>query len=177
MEFNSIEETIIKKAISDSGWIVNSVKDNMEYVCSNSYFPELVIIKKLSKQTFGLYFFHKIKSEEFLKVSKNTPKEDDYYIFTTENSWTLTVLLKRAAELYSSLPKNPLEQYKKKLETISNSEIEKNRSRTTHKGTCRTRCLSKCTSKILGWSLLCYRMHLKVCLTSQPCKTLERLYQ
>ena len=83
MEFNSIEETIIKKSISDSGWIVNSVKDNMEYVCSNSYFPELVIIKKLSKQTFGLYFFHKIKSEEFLKVSKNTPKEDDYYIFTT----------------------------------------------------------------------------------------------
>lgn len=147
MEFNSIEETIIK-AISDSGWIVNSVKDNMEYVCSNSYFPELVIIKKLSKQTFGLYFFHKIKSEEFLKVSKNTPKEDDYYIFTTENSWTLTVLLKRAAELYSSLPDNPLEQYKKKLETI-----------------------------ILGWSLLCYRMHLKGCLTSQPCKTLERLYQ
>ena len=54
MEFNSIEETIIKKAISDSGWIVNSVKGNMEYVCSNSYFPELVIIKKLSKQTFGL---------------------------------------------------------------------------------------------------------------------------
>ena len=125
MEFNSIEETIIKKAISDSGWIVNSVKDNMEYVCSNSYFPELVIIKKLSKQTFGLYFFHKIKSEEFLKVSKNIPKEDDYYIFTTENSWTLTVLLKRAAELYSSLPDNPLEQYKKKLETISNAEIEK----------------------------------------------------
>ena len=68
MEFNSIEETIIKKAISDSGWIVNSVKDNMEYVCSNSYFPELVIIKKLSKQTFGLYFFHKIKSEEFCFV-------------------------------------------------------------------------------------------------------------
>ena len=125
MEFNSIEETIIKKAIFDSGWIVNSVKDNMEYVCSNSYFPELVIIKKLSKQTFGLYFFHKIKSEEFWKVSKNTPKEDDYYIFTTEDSWTLTVLLKRAAELYSSLPDNPLEQYKKKLETSSNSEIEK----------------------------------------------------
>ena len=45
MEFNCIEETIIKKAISDSGWIVNSVKDNMEYFCSNSYFPELVIIK------------------------------------------------------------------------------------------------------------------------------------
>ena len=40
MEFNSIEETIIKKAISDSGWIVISVKDNMEYVCSNSYFPQ-----------------------------------------------------------------------------------------------------------------------------------------
>ncbi len=58
-------------------------------------------------------------------MSKNTPKEDDYYIFTTENSWTLTVLLKRAAELYSSLPDNPLEQYKKKLETISNAEIEK----------------------------------------------------
>lgn len=74
MEFNSIEETIIK-AISDSGWIVNSVKDNMEYVCSNSYFPELVIIKKLSKQTFGLYFFHKIKSEEFLKVSKTLQKK------------------------------------------------------------------------------------------------------
>jgi len=81
--------------------------------------------QKTAKQTFGLYFFHKIKSEEFLKVSKNTPKEDDFYIFTTENSWTLTVLLKRAAELYSSLPDNPLEQYKKKLETISNAEIEK----------------------------------------------------
>ena len=41
------------------------------------------------------------------------------------NIWTLTVLLKRAAELYSSLPDNPLDQYKKKLETISNAEIEK----------------------------------------------------
>lgn len=41
------------------------------------------------------------------------------------NIWTLIVLLKRAAELYSSLPDNPLEQYKKKLETISNGEIEK----------------------------------------------------
>lgn len=37
----------------------------------------------------------------------------------------MTVLLRRAAELYSSLPDNPLEQYKKKLETISNGEIEK----------------------------------------------------
>ena len=27
--------------------------------------------------------------------------------------------------MYSSLPNNPLEQYKKKLETISNAEIEK----------------------------------------------------
>lgn len=59
MEFNSIEETIIKKAISDSGWIVNSVKDNMEYVCSNSYFPELVIIKNCQNKHLDFTFFTK----------------------------------------------------------------------------------------------------------------------
>ena len=32
MEFNSVEETIIKKAVTDSGWMLSSVVNKGEYM-------------------------------------------------------------------------------------------------------------------------------------------------
>lgn len=125
MEFTSIESTILEKAISDSGWQVNSVTNNNEYICSNPYFSELATIKKLDTTKFGLCFRHELKSADFLQECSKLEKEGDYYLFTTAESWTATSLLKRAAELYSVLPDNPLVEYQKKLKEFSDTEIQK----------------------------------------------------
>ena len=125
MEFNSVEETIVKKAVTDSGWMISSIVNNCEYICTNSYFRELATIKKLKDNTFGLHFSRELKSPDFLKVIADIPKDGEFYIFKTSDSWTATNLLKRAAELFSVLPDNPLEEYKKKLAEFSDKEIQK----------------------------------------------------
>lgn len=125
MEFNSIEETIIKKAVTDSGWMLSSVVSKGEYICSNSYFNELATIKKFQANTFGLHFNRELTSPDFLNETFQLKNKDGFFIFNTAESWNATHLLKRAAELYSVLPDNPLEEYKKKLAEFSDKEIQK----------------------------------------------------
>lgn len=125
MKFSSVESTILEKAISDSGWQVSSIANQNEYVCSNSYFSELVTIKKLDEGKFGLNFRHELKSADFIKEASKLVNENGLYIFTAAESWNATSLLKRAAELYSVLPDNPLAEYQKKIKEFSDTEIQK----------------------------------------------------
>ena len=125
MEFNSIESTILEKAITDSGWQVSSITNKDEYICSNSYFSELATIKKLDNSRFGLNFRRELNSADFIKEAEKLPKENEFYIFTAADSWNATNLLRRAAELYSVMPDNPLNEYQKKIKELSNSEIQK----------------------------------------------------
>lgn len=86
MEFNSVEETIIKKAVTDSGWMISSIINNGEYICSNSYFNELATIKKIHDNTFGLHFNRELSSPDFLNEISKLKKEGDFFIFYTSES-------------------------------------------------------------------------------------------
>lgn len=125
MEFTSVESTILEKAISDSGWQVTNISNNNEYYCTNSFFSESATIKKLDNGKFGLKFNRKLCSADFVNEASKLEKEGDSYIITSSSSWNATNLLKRAAELYSVLPDNPLAEYQKKLNKFSEDVIEK----------------------------------------------------
>ncbi len=62
--------------------------------------------------------------EKYLCLPVSFDSDGDY-IFSLYNADMLCSLLKRAAELYVSFPDNPLEEYKKKLAELSDTQIEK----------------------------------------------------
>lgn len=123
MEISTIERTVLEKCAKDAGWEIDS---NAPADCINlfsSFFKETACIKKPSEGAFVLCFCRKIEADCFeFGATFNTNGE---FEFNLQETYSLSILLKRVAELFASLPDNPLEKYQKKLAEFSDKEIQR----------------------------------------------------
>ena len=123
MDISTIERTIQEKCAKDAGWEIDS---NSKSDCINlfsSFFKETSTIRKNTESSFVIRFSKILNKSHFdsdVKFNSNGEFE-----FSLRESFTLSKLLKRIAELFASLPDNPLEQYQKKLARFSDTEIQK----------------------------------------------------
>ena len=123
MDISTIERTILDKCAKDAGWEIDS---NPKASCINlysSFFRETSSISKNSDNSFVIRFSRPLNSRHF-DSAKHFDSNGEFE-FSLQESLTLSGLLKRAAELFASLPDNPLEQYQKKLAEFSDTEIQK----------------------------------------------------
>lgn len=123
MDISTIERTILEKCAKDAGWEIDS---NSKSDCINlfsSFFEETSTIRKNSDSSFVIRFSKTLSKSHFdSDIHFNSNGE---YEFTLQESFSFSVMLKRIAELFASLPDNPLEQYQKKLAEFSDTEIQK----------------------------------------------------
>ena len=123
MDISTIERTILEKCAKDAGWEIDS---NSKSDCINlfsSFFKETSTTRKTSDGSFVSRFskaFSKSHFDSGIHFNSNGEFE-----FTLQESFSFSRLLKRIAELFASLPDNPLEQYQKKLAEFSDTEIQK----------------------------------------------------
>lgn len=123
MDISTIERTILEKCAKDAGWEIDS---NSKSDCINlfsSFFKETSTIRKNSDSSFIICFSRMLSKNHFDSgIHFNSNGE---FEFTLQESFFFSGLLKRIAELFASLPDNPLEQYQKKLAEFSDTEIQK----------------------------------------------------
>ena len=123
MDISTIERTILEKCTKDAGWEIDS---NSKSDCINlfsSFFTETSTIRKTSDGSFVIRFSKAFSKSHFdSDINFNSNGE---FAFSLQESLTLSGSLKRIAELFASLPDNPLEQYQKKLAEFSDTEIQK----------------------------------------------------
>ncbi len=123
MDISTVERTILEKCAKDAGWEIDS---NAPADCINlfsSFFKETACIKKHSEGAFILRLCKKIESDCFeFGAILNANGE---FKFNLQETYSLSILLKRVAELFASLPDNPLEKYQKKIAEFSDKEIQK----------------------------------------------------
>ena len=123
MDISTIERTILEKCAKDAGWEIDS---NSKPDCINlfsSFFKETSTIRKNSDSSFVIHFSKTLSKSHFdSDIHFNSNGE---YEFTLQESFSFSVMLKRIAELFASLPDNPLEQYQKRLAEFSDTEIQK----------------------------------------------------
>lgn len=123
MIISTIERTILEKCAKDAGWEIDS---NSKSDCINlfsSFFRETSSIRKSLDSSFVIQFSRPISKSHFdSEIHINSNGE---FYFSLQESVTLSGILKRVAELFASLPDNPLEQYQKKLVEFSDTEIQK----------------------------------------------------
>lgn len=123
MDISTIERTILEKCAKDAGWEIDS---NSKSDCINlfsSFFKETSTIRKTSDGSFVIRFskaFSKSHFDSGIHFNSNGEFE-----FTLQESFSFSRLLKRIAELFASLPDNPLEKYQKKLAEFSDKEIQR----------------------------------------------------
>ena len=123
MDISTIERTILEKCARDAGWEIDR---NATADCINlfsSFFKETASIKKRENNAFALDFSRKLDEAQFFEGAKFD--SDGNVLFTLQDGYFISELLKRSATLFASLPDNPLEEYKKKLADFSNTEIQK----------------------------------------------------
>ena len=123
MGISTIERTILEKCAKDAGWEIDS---NFKSDCINlfsSFFKETSAIRKTSGSSFVIRF-SKTLSQSYFDSSLHF-NSDGEFEFSLQETISLSGLLKRIAELFASLPDNPLEQYQKKLAKFSDTEIQK----------------------------------------------------
>ncbi len=123
MDISTIERTILEKCAKDAGWEIDS---NAKSGCINlfsSFFKETSVVRKSSENSFVIRFSRTLDKSHF--TSNIYFNSNGEFEFTLQESITFSGLLKRIAELFASLPDNPLEQYQKKLSKFSDTEIQK----------------------------------------------------
>lgn len=123
MDISTIERTILEKCAKDAGW---EIDNNSKSDCINlfsSFFRETSTIRKKSDSSFVIRFSRMLSKKHFDSgIHFNSNGE---FEFTLQESFFFSGLLRRIAELFASLPDNPLEQYQKKLAEFSDTEIQK----------------------------------------------------
>lgn len=123
MDISTIERTVLEKCAKDAGWEIDV---NAPADCINlfsSFFRETGCINKNSDKSFIVRFTRVLSPGHFdSNIHFNSNREAE---FSLQESTSLSILLKRVAELFASLPDNPLEQYQKKLAEFSDTEIQK----------------------------------------------------
>lgn len=123
MDISTIERTVLEKCAKDVGWEIDS---NSPADCINlfsSFFRETGCINKNSDDSFIIRFTRVLSPSHFDSDIHFNSNGD--YEFSLESTTSFSGLLKRVAELFASLPDNPLDQYKKKLAEFSDTEIQK----------------------------------------------------
>lgn len=123
MDISTIERTILEKCAKDAGWEIDSNSKSDSINLFSSFFKETGTIRKNSDSSFVIRFSTTLsKSHFYSDLHFNSNGE---YEFSLQESFTFSVLLKRIAEFFASLPDNPLEQYQKRLAEFSGTEIQK----------------------------------------------------
>lgn len=126
MDISTVERTILEKCAKDAGWEIDSCSKPDCINMFSSFFKENACIKKTSAGGFCLCFSRRLEAGVFsLSTTFNSNGDFD---FNLQETYSLSILLKRAAEVFASLPDNPLEQYQKKLADFSDTEIQKTES-------------------------------------------------
>ncbi len=123
MNISTIERTILEKCAKDAGWEIDIDSKTDCINLFSSFFRETSTICKNSNSSFVIRFSRTLSSTQF--DSAKHFNSNGEFEFSLQESLTLSGLLKRAAELFASLPDNPLEQYQKKLAEFSDTEIQK----------------------------------------------------
>ena len=113
MDISTIERTILEKYAKDAGWEIDSNSKSDSINLFSSFFKETGTIRKNSDSSFVIRFSTTLSKSHFDSVIHFNSNGE--FEFTLQESFTFSVLLKRIAELFASLPDNPLEQYQKKL--------------------------------------------------------------
>ena len=123
MTISTIERTLLEKCAKDAGWEIdyNALTDCINIF--SSFFKETGCMTKIGDSLFCLRFSRSLKSGH-LGLTQKLNVDGDFE-FSLQESLSLSCLLKRASELFASLPDNPLEQYQKKLSKFSDTEIQK----------------------------------------------------
>ncbi len=123
MDISTIERTILEKCAKDAGWEIDNNFKSDSINLFSSFFRETSTIRKKSDSSFVIRFSKTLSKSHFdSDIHFNSNGE---YEFTLQESFSFSVMLKRIAELFASLPDNPLEQYQKKLAEFSDTEIQK----------------------------------------------------
>lgn len=123
MDISTIERTILEKCAKDAGWEIDSNSKPDSINLFSSFFKETSTIRKSTESSFIIRFSRILNKTHFdTCLHFNSSGE---FEFSLQESISLSGLLKRIAELFASLPDNPLEQYQKKLAEFSDSEIQK----------------------------------------------------
>ena len=123
MDISTIERTILEKCAKDAGWKIDSNSKSDSINLFSSFFKETGTIRKNSDSSFVIRFSTTLSKSHFdsdLHFNSNGEFE-----FKLQESFFFSELLKRIAELFASLPDNPLDQYQKKLAEFSDIEIQK----------------------------------------------------
>lgn len=123
MDISTIERTVLEKCAKDAGWEIDS---NAPADCINlfsSFFKETACIKKPSEGAFVLCFCRKIEADCF--EFDSILNANGEFEFNLQKTYSLSILLKRVAELFASLPDNPLTKYQKKLAEFSDTDIQR----------------------------------------------------
>jgi hypothetical protein len=123
MYISTIERTVLEKCAKDAGWEIdpNAPADYINLF--SSFFRETGSINKNTDKSFVVRFTRVLSPSHFdadIHFNSNGDSE-----FSLQETASLSGLLKRVAELFASLPDNPLEQYQKKLAEFSDTEIQK----------------------------------------------------
>ena len=123
MEIITVERTLLEKCAKDTGWEIegNSKSDSINLF--SSFFRETGSINKNSDESFIIRFSRALDPGYFESDIHFNSNGD--FEFSIKETNSLAIILKRVAELFSSLPDIPLEQYKKKLAEFSDTEIQK----------------------------------------------------
>lgn len=123
MDISTIERTLLEKCAKDAGWEIDSNSKSDSINLFSSFFKETGTIRKNSDSSFVIRFSTTLSKSHFdSDIHFNSNGE---YESSLKESFTSSVLLKRIAELFASLPDNPLDQYQKKLAEFSDIEIQK----------------------------------------------------
>ena len=123
MEISTVERTILEKCAKDAGWEIDSNAPADYINLFSSFFRETGSINKTTDKAFIIHFTRVLSPSHFDSDIHFNSNGD--YEFSLEATTSLSGLLKRVAELFASLPDNPLEQYQKKLAEFSDTEIQK----------------------------------------------------
>lgn len=123
MEISTIERIFLEKCAKDAGWEVYS---NAPADCINlfsSFFKENGCINKNTENSFAICFTRLLNRRHFESDIHFNSKGE--FEFSLKELSVLSVLLKRVAEIFASLPDNPLDEYQKKIAEFSDTEIQK----------------------------------------------------
>ena len=123
MEIITVERTLLEKCGKDAGWEIDSNPKSDSINLFSSFFRETGSINKKSDKSF-IVRFTRVLDPSYFDSDLHFNSNGDFE-FSLEETNSLAILLKRVAELFASLPNNPLEQYQKKLAEFSNTEIQK----------------------------------------------------
>ena len=122
MSLTTVERTILEKYARDAGWEIAAETSEGSVKLFSSFFGETARIQKDGQDLFSLSLSRRLDPAR-LDSSVRLASGGEF-VFSHDEVYKIRAVLRRAAELFASLPDTPLENYRKKLSEFSDAGIQ-----------------------------------------------------